>query len=206
MRRKGFTLIELLIVVAIIGILAAIAIPNFLAAQVRAKVARAKSEMKTLQTAAETYLVDCNMYPRNTSEPPYSTMGDGGGPLWGSGYCSPDFTTPIAYIKKAALRDPFNDVPGLSSTPEDEIIYSYHTIGPNRAWTDTTGKFRNVYGKYRFTSYGPDRNYWNNPTNTASRTQRIIYDPTNGTVSQGNIFISQKAGIMTKEPLESDLY
>jgi len=61
--RKGFTLIELLIVVAIIGILAAIAVPNFLNAQVRAKVARAVSDMKTLETALEMYRLDTNGFP-----------------------------------------------------------------------------------------------------------------------------------------------
>ena len=63
MTQKGFTLIELLIVVAIIAILAAIAIPNFLEAQVRAKIARARSEMRNLGTAMEAYYVDNNWYP-----------------------------------------------------------------------------------------------------------------------------------------------
>ena len=59
----GFTLIELLIVVLIIAILAAIAVPNFLEFQVRAKVARVKSDMRTLATALEGYYVDNNAYP-----------------------------------------------------------------------------------------------------------------------------------------------
>jgi prepilin-type N-terminal cleavage/methylation domain-containing protein len=53
--QKGFTLIELMIVVVIIGILAAIAIPNFIAMQDRAKEGSVKSNMHTLQLAAEDY-------------------------------------------------------------------------------------------------------------------------------------------------------
>src|SRR4026208_482521 len=59
----AFTLIELLIVVAIIAILAAIAVPNFLEAQVRAKVSRVKADMRSLATGIETYAVDANKYP-----------------------------------------------------------------------------------------------------------------------------------------------
>ena len=60
---RGFTLIELLIVVAIIAILAAIAVPNFLEAQTRSKVSRVRSDQRSMATAIETYYVDNNEYP-----------------------------------------------------------------------------------------------------------------------------------------------
>lgn len=60
--RKGFTLIELLIVVVIIGILAAIAIPKFAATKDKAKLASVKSDLKQLMTAQEAYFSDFNTY------------------------------------------------------------------------------------------------------------------------------------------------
>jgi general secretion pathway protein G len=66
-KQKGFTLIELLIVVAIIGIIAAIAIPNLLSAIQRAKQKRAMGEVNTLATAFQSYATDTNVYPGGAS-------------------------------------------------------------------------------------------------------------------------------------------
>ena len=68
MQRRDLRLIELLIVVAIIAILEATAVPNFMEAQTRAKVSRSHADMRSLATAIESYVVDNNVTPyiRNT--------------------------------------------------------------------------------------------------------------------------------------------
>jgi len=66
-KQKGFTLIELLIVVAIIGIIAAIAIPNLLNAIDRGKQKRTMADMRSIGTSIESYAVDNNFYPKGMS-------------------------------------------------------------------------------------------------------------------------------------------
>ena len=87
--RKAFTLIELLIVVAIIAILAAIAVPNFMEAQVRSKVSRVKNDVRSLATALEAYYVDNNKYPPSAVVPRFARLI----PL----------TTPVAFISSVPL-------------------------------------------------------------------------------------------------------
>jgi type IV pilus assembly protein PilA len=67
MNRKGFTLIELLIVVVIIGILAAIAIPKFANTKAKAYIASMKSDLRNLVTAEEAFFADSVKYSATTS-------------------------------------------------------------------------------------------------------------------------------------------
>jgi general secretion pathway protein G len=67
-KQKGFTLIELLIVVAIIGIIAAIAIPNLLNAIDRGKQKRTMADLRSVGTAVEEYAIDNSFYPNVASE------------------------------------------------------------------------------------------------------------------------------------------
>ena len=132
--RFAFTLIELLIVVAIIAILAAIAVPNFLEAQTRAKVSRAMADMRSIATGVESFRIDTNKYPIGSDDPTkvppeavatvtqlaggfdyytFSTQNNEWngttfshvGEVIGGAYW-PGLTTPIAYFTTAPL-DPF---------------------------------------------------------------------------------------------------
>ena len=69
-RRGGFTLIELMIVVAIIGILAAIAIPNFLRFQLKAKSSEGKTNLAAIRTAEESYFAEYGGYVSADASPP----------------------------------------------------------------------------------------------------------------------------------------
>ncbi len=75
--KKGFTLIELMIVVAIIGILAAIAIPNFLNYQCKAKQSEAKQSLGTIAKNQEAYVAEFNKYADSSVKLGFQVKGEG---------------------------------------------------------------------------------------------------------------------------------
>lgn len=205
-RSSAFTLIELLIVVAIIAILAAIAVPNFLEAQIRAKVSRVKADQRTLATAIESYTVDHNK-PMPCFNGPFT-------PPWESGSPSARgtrvekrsdrfhwLTTPISYIT-SIMYDPFvTTSAGANPEANIQIIWSPPVwtlgrlpgsqVGVNvapiyfreQSWKDTA---RDEKSFWVVTSAGPDRDY---DVLDSHRNAVGIqdYDPTNGSVSDGDV-------------------
>lgn len=208
----AFTLIELLIVVAIIAILAAIAVPNFLEAQTRAKVSRVKTDMRTVATALESYRVDGNKYPPDFQDNVPAVGGTVPTSVRDYAYYINRFialTTPVSY---------------LTSIPEDIFARSAVSRDPDLGqWykTHSGGELANVFAfdyAYRILPNGEDENeYFSNlnpPLWTAriSRSPNVLwalrsvgpdllattlghdspnatsYDPTNGTVSAGDVF------------------
>ena len=130
-KQHGFTLIELLIVVAIIGIIAAIAIPNLLNAINRSKQKRTMADMRSISTAIESYAVDNAAYPAASSpatlaasiEPAYIKIlpaADG----WGRAYTID--STPVQYTVWSGGSDggSLNYVGGPTSSIKDSIVFS----------------------------------------------------------------------------------
>ena len=204
--RRGFTLIELLIVVAIIAILAAIAVPNFLEAQTRAKVTRSKSDMRVLATAIESYRVDTNKYPTDCGNGAYAGAYRPYQPSFPSANFTIGFelTTPIAYLSSAAsLRDPFKATRVITGASSGREYYCYanwdqrYKAVTNPGPTLYATQF-NLTGQWVVMGAGPDRYVNNNTTvntdfsNAVAIPRGCNYDSTNGTISNGDIYRSQK--------------
>jgi type II secretion system protein G len=175
LNQTAFTLIELLIVVAIIGILAAIAVPNFLNAQIRAKVAKAESELKSISTALEAYRLDNNIYP-----PWLDASGVQKNPV--NRRLIP-LTTPVSYIG-AVPQDPFL-YGGYGQRMNEEQNAAYVTYDYTDAWSRINfGKLTILpaqarCAEYKVTSAGPDyENTWGNT---------VTYMPSNGLSSFGDL-------------------
>jgi prepilin-type N-terminal cleavage/methylation domain-containing protein len=184
--RSGFTLIELLIVIAIILILISIALPNFMEAQLRAKVARMKAEIRTLAIAVEGYRSDRNHYPPHRyadgSEIPYP---DRYVPL----------TTPIPYLLRLPGRDVFywDPIEGQGGSLEWISWTNFacfpetHALYPAQ-WTH----------RYMLRSRGPDTVNESNDVRNAfmilgpEAAPSMCYSPTNGSTSQGDILRTLK--------------
>ncbi len=172
MRHRAFTLIELLVTVAIIAVLAAIALPNFLNAQTRAKVVRVKADMATVATGLAAYQVDNNAYPNAVLIPrPVRLL-----PL----------TTPVAYLSTVP-EDIFLPI-GFPPSFLASRAFQYGAMGVDRS------------SRYALSSFGPDRSPDIDPIEFypgyslelfyggVTGFDYTLYDPTNGAVSRGDIF------------------
>ena len=177
---SSFTLIELLIVVAIIGILAAIAVPNFLQAQLKAKVARVYADLRAMKTAIEMYRTDQSGYPDSCS---LEIMGD-------VQFRAGEIFQPVANANVPAV-DPFNTQEGSRTSTFDDKEYFYLNKSKICTWPavllkiavdNTPGGPQNA--EYLLSSQGPD-----NLSEVQDQRLAVIYDITNGVVSQGDIII-----------------
>ncbi|MCG3196212.1 MAG: hypothetical protein GHCLOJNM_00684 [bacterium] len=179
--RRGFTLIELLIVIAIILILIAIALPNFLEAQLRAKVAKVEGDLRSIATAMESYFIQYRMYPPD-HDPDAQPKG-----LY-------FLTTPIKFMT-VVPEDSFNQA-GTGFDP-GEAFFEMASTG--RPWV-ANPLFRNPpkINAYAVFSHGPahrdtfsDNDAWpcSSPTiDPCPNTMGYLrYSPTNGSSSIGAI-------------------
>ena len=163
-RSQAFTLIELLIVVAIIGILAAIAVPNFLNARNRAQITRVISDMKTMDQQLRFYWLD-------TNRPPVSDYVLGKNSII-------RISTPTAYIASVPV-DPFRArEEEYQSQYGNFYNYWYNEEDPSKRYNRGGSEWSTEGWEIYLLSLGPAFDpafMW------------VTYNPTNGIASRGTI-------------------
>jgi len=218
---RGFTLIELLIVVAIIAILAAIAVPNFLEAQVRSKVARCKTDMRTVAVAIESYAVDWNRAPIGYHESKkWTPVGFGlqyEDEVWHALWRQ--MTSPVAYTSSIPI-DPFmlkgRVERGTLILGDTTRYYWYQSVRMTSGQgTPLAGIYQQSAAKgisWCLSSIGPSRQRYVEghgrqvaptaakilgwpETGNMLRWPNLVYDSTNGTISFGYL-IRSNAGVL----------
>ncbi len=134
MNRKGFTLIELLIVVVIIGILAAIAIPKFANTKQKAIVASMKSDLRNMVTAQEAFFSDNNDYAGSTVSTAQTNGTGGAGKV--SFVPSKGNVLTLTYVDAAGWKATMTN-PAVTSTPTNCGIFTGPLANaPNAAVTN----------------------------------------------------------------------
>ncbi len=217
---SGFTLIELLIVIAIILILISIALPNFLEAQVRARLTNTRACLQSYRTANEAYFTDFNGYVPDVNGGEWIKGTSREWRNWWASSRKVDcgsvgemctyamLTTPIPYMKKLCY-DPFLDERGDKRAGENFSLpeYTSYLSGSTKYLGAVRPNTRRWYGeryglRYVILSRGADLDmdagsydllwlYLGNHTHHVTKIP-AIYSATNGTYSNGDLVVSNR--------------
>lgn len=211
MTRRGFKMMELLCSIAVIATLAAIGVPNFLEAQVRARVARTHQDMAALSAGLFAYQADWREWPASRPEvrdallhfDTAPRLGPHTGPLppegrtasnaiASSGFDLHVLTSPVAYTSSILATD--SSVSGTHGSHTGWMPYAYVRF---EDWHPllTPEQIRDHRQDWMLLSGGADdplEGFGGFHPGNLLREPFIAYDPTNGTVSAGDIFMTAK--------------